>query len=115
MLSEGRREGRCGARWDELQRAARHLGLVSLPMYRSWGLRTLAGDGFTYVAMRSNHLRHELKALLGKIRLPHLSLPQYLPGRAGYANQGRAELIRQCRIFSRAASGFAWWKLTCSI
>lgn len=71
MLSEGRREGRCGARWDELQRASRHLGLVSLHIW-SWGLRALAGDRFTYVGMRSIHPRHELKALLGKMRLPHL-------------------------------------------
>lgn len=71
MLSEGRREGRRGARWDELQRASRHLGLVSLHIW-SWGLRALAGDRFTYVGMRSIHPRHELKALLGKMRLPHL-------------------------------------------
>lgn len=101
--------------WDELQRVSRHLGSVSLHMYWSWGLRAFAGDGFTYVGMRSVHPRHELKALLGKMRLPHLSLPRYLPGRAGQANQSRTELIRQCRMCSRGASGFSWWKLTCSI
>lgn len=74
MLSESRREGRCGARWDELQRTYRHLGLVSLHMHQSWGLRALGGDGFTCFGMRSIHLRHELKALLGEDEAPSSSL-----------------------------------------